>query len=663
MRRVWLKWAAMVVVLGAKACSCDSGTGYVYEQQTTRENGSPAGAACTVDSECQSGRCQGGVCSTGGCEDDTQCRDGELCVFGECQPDDTFACTADTHPIIDINPADLDFGTVSVGHSETRSVVIRNLGSCLLTLQGVGLSSSTPPDFACGAGQCETAGFPRRLPPNRSYTVDVTFTPAAPGDREGQLQIRSDDETYPVQIVPMVGHYSGVPRILVEPTILDFGFVSPTATPPANAATRGVRIYNVGEGNALLTITDVRLASAAITQFTFTPEIRSPANVVTLSPTTAGDPNCIMSGGCVDLEVTFSPDGFQNYTNELLITYDPPPEAGAFPYVAVPLKGYSTTPPVVQVTPTILDFGDRNIGSTVQYETLTITNNGQTHMSVTVDMHFDSSTDFSIDQPSQFEVPVAPGNYTTVKVHYDPTVLDVVNGQILITTNDPTTYNALYGPGTVAVPVRGRGLPNMFNDILKVEMTFENGDNGFFGNDFRDVNLIVESPLGNVCSQPLYQVNAQGQIIGVVQDFCAAWTGTGMGNAQWIAVGAAREPERVIVSNITDANPPAPYRVQASYEEDCAFLPTQLLASLLGFGVDALVGYISSGTIDLGSEAISDFIANYCFDRSSSGVTITLFINGVPTMNCSKSLGAKGQVRDLATVTRTNGQFSASCAP
>lgn len=664
MRRASQHLAVGLFLVALQSCSCDNGTGYVYERETTGEtgNGSTNGTACSVDTECESGRCQNGVCSSGGCEEDSDCRDGEVCIFGECKPEDVFACTADLNPIIDINPADVNFGTVAIGGMETRTITIRNLGSCLLTLQAVGFSSQTPADFTCGGSACEPSTFPVRLPPNRAFTVNVTFAPTAPGNREGQLQIRSDDEEYPTQLVPLYGEYSGEPRLLVEPTILDFGFVNPAAPPPGNTATRKVRISNVGDGNAVLRITDVRLASAGITQFAFTPQIRLPDMVVTLNPTTAGATDCLTTGGCVDIDVTFTPTGFANYTNELLVSYDPAPSNGAQPFVSVPLKGYSTTPPVMQLDLMEMDFGQQAISSQPPYRTLRISNAGQTHMTVSVNLNFASSTDFSVDQPSALEVPVAPGSYTTVKVNYDPTVLGAVAGQVLVTTNDPVTYNALYGPGTMAVQLRGEGIPNMFNDILKVEMTFENGDSGFFGNDFRDVNLVLENPEGDQCTQPLYQTNPQGQITGIALDYCAQWS-TNLGTARWTAIGTAREPERVIVTQVSEPTPFAPYKVQAVYEEDCAFLPTGLLASLLGFATDALVGYISGGTIDLGSGDVAAFIAANCFDHSSSNVGVTIFINGQATMNCSKSLGAKGQVRDLAIISRTNGQFTATCAP
>jgi hypothetical protein len=661
MRGSLIRLLAGCAVVAIQACNCSGGESYVIERDVSTGNGNPAGSACTIDADCESGRCQNGVCSTGECDGDDDCRDNEVCVFGECTPDSSFECTADQHPIIDINPAEVDFGAVAVGVSpdggatgETRSVTIRNLGSCLLTLQGVGFSSTTPPDFRCGANQCDISTFPKRLPPNRAYTVDVTYTPSVPGERTGQLQIRSDDENYPTQMVPLIGRYSGVPRFLVEPEIVDFGFVA-----PAQTLVKKVRVSNVGDGNAVLRLTDVRMGSAAVTAYTSTPDISFPANVVTLRPTTQGAADCLTTGGCVDIDVTFRPPAYASYSNELLLTYET--AAGQPPGSArVLLKGFSTTPPVLNVSETVIDFGDTQVGSTVTPRVVRIENNGQTPMTAQVTISPLSSTDFSVEAPTPFELPVPPGGYALMRVNYDPTVLGTVTGEIRVASNDPTTYNAAFGAGTKTLTVRANGTPNMFNDLLKVEMTFENGDNGFFGNDFRDVDLMLEGPQGDLCTKPTYSVNAQGQITGILEDPCATWTYGG--TPRWQAIGAAREPERIILANAGTAQ--GNYVVKVSYEEDCASIPTQLIAGLLGIGIDALVGYISGGVIDLGSSDIASFIANNCWDHAASTATVTVFINGAANMNCSKRLGSAGLVRDVVTINRNAvGQFTATCVP
>ncbi|MEW5849503.1 MAG: choice-of-anchor D domain-containing protein [Myxococcota bacterium] len=639
----------IAVAVGALV-ACNDTEGYVVEKEVTKEaEGAPVGSACTLDSECQTGRCVGGVCTTDNCETDADCREDEACVFGECTPETDFECTADIHPIIDVNPAEIDFGAVLVGDVAEQIVTVKNLGSCLLTIQAVGFSSTTPGDFTCEG--CEPDDFPVRIPPNRSMDVTVKFSPTAPGERTGQLQVRSDDEEYPTLSIPLIGRYEGQPRLLVEPQILDFGYVAAAST-----VQRTVRLSNVGSGNAVLTLTDVRLASAALPGFSFEPAINFPANTVVLTPTVEGATDCIETGGCIDITVTFTPPAFQVYTNDLLVTYEP--AAADLPYATVQLKGFSTTPPVLTLSEDFIDFGDQMLGTQVDYRVVSITNNGQTPMEVQVTMSPLSSTDFSVDAPSPLLLPVAPGDYATIKVHYDPTILGEQVGEIRIATNDPQTYNAAFGTGTKTITVRGNGTPNVFNDIMKVEMTFENGDSGFFGNDFRDVNLILESPGFDLCQEPDYITDLNGQITGIFQDYCAQWTT--YGTPQWTAIGAAREPERIILNNAGQAS--GDYTVSVTYIEDCASIPSGMLAGLLGIGTDALVGYISGGLIDLDSGAISDMIAENCWDHAGSDVTVTIFINGSGnSVQCASHLGNKGQTRPVARVNRTNGQFTATC--
>jgi hypothetical protein len=487
----------------------------------------------------------------------------------------------------------------------------------------------------------------------------LAFSPTAPGARDGILQIRSDDESFPVLQVPLHGRYNGTPRFLVDPEVLDFGFVDWTSPPPGNSLTRKVRLSNVGDGNALLTVTDARLGSAGLPGFTFTPAIASPNATVVLSPTTPGAPDCLTTGGCVDVDVTFTPTSAANFTNELIFTYAPAPEAPAQPYAKVQLKGFATRPPVLQLSQTTVNFGERELASNVDYQIVTITNAGQTDMTVQISVDPLSSTDFSVEAPPPLEIPVAAGDYTRMKIHYDPTVLGDITGKVLVSTNDPVVYNAAYAAGTQVITVRGKGIPSTFNDILKVEMTFANADNGFFGNDYRDVDLHLQSPAGEDCTKPTCQYGQGGTVVpGSCQDPCAMWST--YGTPHWLAIGVTQEPERIILTNAGAAS--GDYYAEVSYEEDCASIPNGLIAGFLGIGVDALVGYVSGGAIDLGSQDIAAFIANNCWDHEGTTVTVTVYINGTAMEPCSKGLGRKGDYRQVVKVNRsTNGRFTATC--
>ena len=68
---------------------------------------------------------------------------GEICVMGECVPADDFACQGDQAPLINVNPLAVSFGEVALGNTVEEVVTIENLGFCLLTLQGVGLTDDS----------------------------------------------------------------------------------------------------------------------------------------------------------------------------------------------------------------------------------------------------------------------------------------------------------------------------------------------------------------------------------------------------------------------------------------------------------------------------------------------------------------------------------------
>src|SRR5438876_12360502 len=69
----------------------------------------------------------GGVCNT---VDD--CMAGLGCVSGHCDTTTRFQCRFDLAPIVQVEPTQLDFGSVRVGNRVERQLRVRNIGSCNL---------------------------------------------------------------------------------------------------------------------------------------------------------------------------------------------------------------------------------------------------------------------------------------------------------------------------------------------------------------------------------------------------------------------------------------------------------------------------------------------------------------------------------------------------
>lgn len=92
------------------------------------------------------------------------------------------------HPRLDA--AATDFGTVGVGHSMTRTIVLRHSGFGPLRTTGLALAGTDPADFVItGTENCVGA----TLNPTETCTLAVRFAPTAPGTRRAVLRVTQSD--------------------------------------------------------------------------------------------------------------------------------------------------------------------------------------------------------------------------------------------------------------------------------------------------------------------------------------------------------------------------------------------------------------------------------------------------------------------------------------
>jgi hypothetical protein len=191
---------------------------------------------------------------------------------------------------------------------------------------------------------------------------------------------------------------------------------------------------------------------------------------------------------------------------------------------------------------------------------------------------------------------------------------------------------------TVSIPVQARGVLGGGAEVVKIEMTYDNGTDNVFDDDVRNVDMTLEHPFGYVCNKQTPNPMNWGNY----------------GTASWLAFAPKEEPERIILA---DSRQDGTYRVMVSYQEDCASIPTGLLAGILGISVEALIGYLSGGVIPVNGGDISDIIENICLDKSSSAVTIKVFINGMLVQERNATLGRKGDTTYVLDLIRQNSLF------
>lgn len=600
----------------------------VYERKAPEQT---LGLPCLIDSECSSGRCEAGVCAVNECETDDDCRDDEICnpITHTCEPVSNYACGPGQSPMVEASPTTVHLNTVTVGETAEAAVTITNIGECLLSIEQAQLASGSSAALSCS--NCSASDYPKSVPPGHSVMVNLLYAPQQEQQDSGHLLVRTDDPSLSDGIVDVGidGEALGHARLSIEPGLIEFGNVAINDPP----ATQSVTVTNVGAGT--LELSRIFVDPPVTSQMAVDPEV-----------------------GPVDAPITLLANQQQTFT----VTYDPTNLAAAnavlyvfsndlsrtcasdttnTPGVAcVELTGDSRGPPAINVSHTLIDFGNHTLGESAA-EMITISNNGQSDLSIQVSMTALSSTDFRYTPPSAALIP--PGSTAFLNVIYEASQLNTVNGTLQIQSNDPNA--ALSNVG-----LTGFGVSPYNNDVLKVEMTFENGDNGFFGNDFRDVNLYMESPYGEIVDKATPNPD---------------WTHGGgndqanFGHPQWSAIGVAEEPERII---LFDAHEDAygTFNVCAFYREDCASIPTDLLAGLLGIGVSALLSGITEGLITPDSGDVADFISNNCWDHASSQVLFSTFVNGVQVAQTSARLGGSGDYSCPVAIQRINGLY---CVP
>ena len=117
-----------------------------------------------------------------------------------------------TFPVASLNPASLNFGSVSTGTASTpQNVTLSNPGGVALSISGISITGANSPDFS------QSNDCPASLAISASCTITVTFTPGAAGTEFASLRI-DDNATGTPHLAGLNGTGAGfsiIPRISV----------------------------------------------------------------------------------------------------------------------------------------------------------------------------------------------------------------------------------------------------------------------------------------------------------------------------------------------------------------------------------------------------------------------------------------------------------------
>lgn len=545
------------------------------------------------------------------CTEDSQCTGEDVCIDGECVPRDALSCTKvdGGQALLQPGPPLVDFGFVGSGTAR-RELALQNIGDCTLTVFDAYLADSSGTAFQCP--MCAPEQFPFELFPFRKRPVEVFFTPPEVGEFADELVLLSDDAELPEIRVPLRARFDGIPAVGTAPAAVNFDYV-----PVGQVVTETLEITNQGTGRAPLRITGLTIETATATTFSFEPALDEPLE---LTPARS-------SLQVHEIQVTYRPTEMADHEAALVLTTNAPGET----VVRVPLRGTSRNPARIVVAPERLSFGPIPVGMTASLP-LTLVNEGGAPLRVSPRWGGTGrSTDLSF--APQILPPIAPGQLFELEVLATATGPGPFTGLLILDTNDPAA-------ASVVIPVSAEGQEVLGATVLKVEMNFDNGSDSALDDDFRDVDLSLENPFGLVCNER----NPSPMDWGA------------FGRPSWLAFGPKEEPERII---LPDATQDGTYRVLLNYQEDCASVPTGLVAAVLGISIETLISaLIGTPGIGPGAGAISDVINSLCLSRAATSVTVTVFQNGQLIAERPLRLQRKGDLIYALDIVRADGAFT-----
>ena len=117
-------------------------------------------------------------------------------------------------PDIEVSPAKLEYGTLSMGVTEVKSFTVTNVGTDELDVSGMVLNG--------GSFTLVDEELSYILPPDGWNEFDVVFTPMEAYENYGDITIFSNDIDDPTEVVTLVGD-GAVPELSIYPNPYNFG--------------------------------------------------------------------------------------------------------------------------------------------------------------------------------------------------------------------------------------------------------------------------------------------------------------------------------------------------------------------------------------------------------------------------------------------------------
>src|SRR5437879_1115806 len=246
-------------------------------------------------------------------------------------------------PQLSVIPPSASFGNVGVGTRNTYAFTLTNSGSASVTVSQANVSGS---GLSVGG-----LSLPLTLTPGQKTTFSVVFAPASTGNITGSVSLVSNVLNSPTTIA--LSGTAVQPQLSVVPPSASFGDVA-----VGTRNTQTITLINSGTGN--MTISQA------------TPS----GNGFSMTGLTV--PLTLSAGQRTSFSVAFAPASAGSVTGSLSLVSDAPNSPST---IALSGTGVTSTF-LLTASPTSLSFGNVTAGSKSAPQTVTLTNSGNSSVSI-----------------------------------------------------------------------------------------------------------------------------------------------------------------------------------------------------------------------------------------------------------------------------------------
>lgn len=315
-----------------------------------------------------------------------------------------------------LNNTSLDFGSVPVGTSKSSSITLTNssaAGGPSITISQIAVSGS--------AFSTVLPNLPLAIAAGQSSTLTITFSPKASGAATGNLTITIEGSSQPAT-VPLTGTGAAPGQLVVSPGSLNFGNVS-----VGGSKSSPITLTNsIAPGGQSLSISQITVSGSAF------------------DAVLPSFPLVLTAGQSFTLTTTFSPvaSGAATGTVSIVVT-------GSSQPTNVSLSGNGLAPGQLAASPSTLNFGNVNVGSSLnQTGTLTAGNSD-----INVSSASWNGQGYSVSGIT-FPVTVPSGQSVNYTVTFAPQAAGLVNGGISFISNASNSPTNQSFTGTGVQPVQ-----------------------------------------------------------------------------------------------------------------------------------------------------------------------------------------------------------------